>query len=114
MRSILLQWILSAAALGVVAHLVPGFHVAGIGAALIAAVVIGFINGTLGFVLKAVTFPLAIVTLGLFWLIINAVMIMLASSIIPGFTVDGFGAAFWGGIVLCLVNMVFRFLLGGK
>ncbi|HEY7616551.1 MAG TPA: phage holin family protein [Terriglobales bacterium] len=106
----LLNWILSAIAVWIVSQVVPGFIVTGPFAALIAALVIGFINATLGFVLKVITFPLTILTLGIFWLIINALMLELASMLVPGFRVSGFGAAFWGGIVLSLVNMLFRML----
>jgi putative membrane protein len=81
-------------------------------AALIAALVIGFVNATLGMFLKIVTFPLTLITLGIFWLVINAAMIKLASAIVPGFHVDTFMAAFWGAIVLSLVNMFFRWLVG--
>jgi putative membrane protein len=95
----------------IVSRLVPGFAVSGPMAALIAAVVIGFVNATLGLFLKIVTFPLTLLTLGLFWLIINAVVIKLASAIVPGFHVDTFGAAFWGAIVLSLVNMALKWLI---
>jgi putative membrane protein len=108
----LLNWLLSALALWIVAHFVAGFHVSGIASALIAALVIGFVNATLGTFLKIVTLPLTIVTLGLFWLIINALMIELASALAPGFHVDSFRSAFWGAIVLSLVNMLFRWLAG--
>jgi putative membrane protein len=107
----LLHWLLSALSVWIVSRLVPGFSVSGPMAALIAAVVIGFVNATLGLFLKIVTFPLTIVTLGLFWLIINAVVIKLASAIVPGFHVDTFGAAFWGAIVLSLVNMALKWLI---
>lgn len=107
----LLHWLLSALSVWIVSRLVPGFSVSGPVAALIAAVVIGFVNATLGFFLKIVTFPLTVVTLGLFWLIINAVMIELASVIVPGFHVQTFGAAFWGAIVLSLVNMALKWLV---
>jgi putative membrane protein len=80
-------------------------------AALIAAVVIGFVNATLGLFLKIITFPLTLLTLGLFWLIINAVVIKLAAAIVPGFHVYTFGAAFWGAIVLSLVNMALKWLV---
>ena len=109
---LLLNWALSALAVWVVSHLIPGFHVNGPVAALIAALVIGFINATLGVFLKIVTFPLTLLTLGIFWLVINAAMIELASAIVPGFHVDTFGTAFWGAIVLSLVNMLFRWLVG--
>jgi putative membrane protein len=108
----LLNWALSALAVWVVAQLVPGFHVSGPFAALIAALVIGFVNATIGLFLKIVTFPLTILTLGIFWLVINAAMIELASTIVKGFRVDSFGAAFIGAIVLSLVNMIFRWLAG--
>ena len=108
----LLNWALSALAVWIVARLVPGFHVSGPLAALIAALVIGFVNATLGVFLKIVTFPLVLLTLGLFWLVINAAMIELASAIVPGFHVDTFGSAFIGAIVLALVNMFFRWLVG--
>lgn len=107
----LIHWVLTAVAIWIVSRLVPGFSVSGPVAALIAAVVIGFVNATLGLFLKIVTFPLSIVTLGLFWLIINAAMIKLASAIVPGFRVDTFGAAFWGAIVLSLVNMALKWLV---
>ena len=108
MLRLLVNWILSAVAVWVVAQVVPGVHVNGAVAALIAALVIGFINATLGLVLKVITFPLTLLTLGLFWLVINAVMLELASALVPGFQVHGFLAAFIGAIVLSLVNMVLR------
>jgi putative membrane protein len=104
----LLNWVLSAVAVWIVAQVVPGIHVNGALAALIAALAIGFINATLGLVLKVVTFPLTLVTLGLFWLVINAIMLKLASVVVPGFQVNGFMAAFIGAIVLSLVNLVLK------
>src|SRR5690242_6469488 len=108
----LLNWVISALALWIVARVIPGFHLSGPFSALIAAVVIGFVNATLGVFLKIVTFPLTLLTLGFFWLVINAAMIELASAIVPGFRVDTFASAFVGAIVLALVNMFFRWLAG--
>src|ERR1700691_4467413 len=105
---LLLHWILSALALLLVSHFVPGFHVAGLIPALIAAVVIGLLNATLGLLLKIITFPLSILTLGIFLLVINGFMILLASSFVPGFHVIGWGAAFWGAVVLALLGMLIR------
>ena len=107
----LIHWVLTALAIWIVSRFVPGFSVSGPVAALITAVVIGFVNATLGVFLKIITFPLTILTLGLFWLVINALMIELASAIVPGFHVSGFGAAFWGAIVLSLVNMALKWLV---
>jgi putative membrane protein len=112
----LLSWILSAIAVWIVAQVVPGISVHGATAALIAALVIGLINATLGVLLKIVTFPLTILTLGLFWFVINALMLELASALLsPGFHVSGFMAAFVGAIVPSIVNMLLKWLvLPGK
>lgn len=110
MGALLLQWFLTAIALLLVSRIVPGFHVDGLWPALIAALVIGLLNATLGFFLKIVTFPLSILTLGIFLLVINGLMILLASSIVRGFRVHGFFPAFWGAVVLALLGMIIRAL----
>ena len=108
MIRLLVHWLLSAVAIVIVARIVPGFEISGLGAAFIAAIVIGFINATLGLVLKIVTIPLTIVTLGIFWFVVNALMLELASSLVRGFVLTSFLSAFIGGIVLTLVNFVLR------
>jgi putative membrane protein len=107
---LLFLWLLGALALLIVAHVVPGFEIAGFGSAMIAALVVGFLNATLGFLLKLLTLPLGIVTLGLFFLVINAFILLLASAIVPGFRIRGFFAAFLGALVLTLIHLAFRFL----
>jgi putative membrane protein len=111
MLKLLLHWLLSAIALLIVSRLVPGFVVTGLVPALIAAVVIGLLNATLGLLLKVVTFPLSILTLGLFLLVINGLMILLASGVVPGFKVHGMVPAFWGAVVLAILGMLFRALM---
>jgi len=111
MLRMLFHWFMTALAVWLTSRVVPGFYVDGPTAALIAAVVIGLVNATLGLFLKVVTFPLTILTLGIFWLIINAVMLKLASAFVPGFHIQGFAAAFWGAIVLSLVNMLLKWLV---
>ena len=111
MLRMLLHWFVTALAVWLTSRLVPGFYVNGASAALIAAVVIGLVNATLGIFLKVITFPLTLLTLGLFWFVINALMIELASAFVPGFRVANFVAAFWGGIVLGLINMLLRWLV---
>jgi putative membrane protein len=108
MVRLLVQWLLSAVALLVVSQIVPGFYVQGFGPALAAALVIGLLNATLGLLLKIVTFPLSILTLGIFLLVINGIMILVASNLVRGFQVRGMGAAFWGAVVLALLGMVIR------
>jgi putative membrane protein len=107
---LLFQWLLYAIALMVVSRIVPGFVVTGLWPALIASLVIGLLNATIGFFLKIVTFPFIIITLGLFLLVINALMILLASSIVRGFHVRGFVPAFWGAVVLALLGMLIKAL----
>ena len=111
MGGLLLHWLISTASLLIVTYIIPGIQVRGLGTALIAAVVIGLINATLGLVLKVLTFPLTLLTLGLFWFVINALMLQLASFLVPGFFVSGFWSAFFGAIVLSLVNMALRSLI---
>jgi putative membrane protein len=106
--ALLIQWLLYAIALMVVSKIVPGFQVAGLWPALIASLVIGLLNATVGLVLKIITFPVSIITFGIFLLVINGLMILLASSIVRGFNVRGFGPAFWGAVVLALLGMVIR------
>jgi putative membrane protein len=113
MGGLLLHWLISTASLLIVAYIFPGIEVRGLGTALIAPIVIGLINATLGFALKLITFPLTLLTLGLFWFVINALMLQLASVLVPGFYVSGFWSAFFGAIVLSLVNMALRSLVYG-
>lgn len=108
---LLLNWLLSAVSLLLVAAIVPGFHLHGLFVALLAALVIGLVNATLGLALKILTFPLTIVTLGIFWWVINALMLWVASAFVPGFSLSGFGAALVGAIVLAFVQMLFRRLV---
>ncbi len=112
MLRLLLHWIVNAIALLIVSKIVPGFQVATLGAALIAVIVIGLLNATLGLLLKIITLPLGILTLGIFFLVINALILKLSSGLVPGFYVRTFGAAFIGAIVLALLQMLFSLLAG--
>jgi putative membrane protein len=105
---LLIRWVLNAVALLVVARIVPGFHVHSLTAALLAALVIGFVNATLGVLLKIITLPLTIVTFGLFLLVVNALMLEFSASIVPGFAVRGFAAAFWGALALSVIHLIAR------
>lgn len=107
----IVNWILSAIAVWALPYIVAGIQVRTFTTALVAALVIGFVNATLGLLLKVVTFPLTVVTLGLFWLVINALMLEVAAALVSGFEVRGFLAAFLGAIVLSVVNMVLRWLV---
>ena len=101
-------------ALFVVAYFVPGVSVSGFMSALIAAAAIGFIHATLGAVIKFFAWPFRVLTLGLVSLVINALMLMLAAAVVPGFRVDGFIAALLGSILLSVVTAVFGLFLPEK
>ena len=107
---LLVRWLMHAVALLIVAYFVPGFHVDSFSAALVAVIIIGFLNMTLGLLLKAITLPLGILTLGLFFLVINAVILEFSSRLAPGFHVNSFGAAFVGAVVLAVVHILFSFI----
>ena len=111
MLNLLLGWLASAISLLVVAYFVPGFHVDTFVTALIAAIVIGFINGTLGFLVKLVTFPLRLLTLGLLSLVINAAMLWIATYFVTGFRIDTFVTALVGSVCLSIVNWALRLVL---
>jgi putative membrane protein len=106
----LLQWLLSAISLLIVARYVSGFVVSDLISALIAAVVIGLFNATFGLLLKIITLPLGILTFGLFFLVINALMLKFASDFVPGFRVETFKAAFLGALALAILHLLFGFL----
>jgi putative membrane protein len=110
MVRLLVHWLLSAIAILIVAHYVQGFYVGSFVVALIAAVVIGLINGTLGLFVKVVTFPLTILTLGIFLLVVNAFMLKIVATFLPGFRIEGFMPAFWGALLLAILNMIIRAL----
>jgi putative membrane protein len=110
---LILNWLLSAAALLCVAYVYSGVQVRSFTAALIAAFVIGLLNAVLRPVLVLLTLPVTVVTLGLFLFVINALMFWAAASILEGFHVNGFGAALWGSVLYSLLGLVIDSALGG-
>jgi len=109
MLRLLLHWILNALALLIVSHFVDGFVVSNVVSAFIAVVVIGLLNATLGLFLKIIRRPLGILTFGLFFLVINAVILMFSSKLVPGFAVTTFGAAFLGALALAVLRLLSGF-----
>ena len=112
--SLLLRWVASAAALLLVAYLVPGIGLDGIGTAFVAALVLGLVNATIKPVLKLLTFPLQVLTLGLFTLVINAVLFALAAWLVPGFSASGFGAVFVGALAYGLIAWAIGAVVGAN
>ena len=104
MLHLLAVWIVSALALWIVAQIIPGILVRDFGSAMIAALVIAVVNAFVGPVLRFLAFPLTILTLGLFLLVINACLLKLASLFTPGFKVRGILHAILGAFVLTVLT----------
>lgn len=103
---IFLRWLVSAIAIGIAAYVVPGVTVTLTGA-LIAAVVLGALNLIVRPVLVMLTLPINIITFGLFSFVINALLVLLASYIVPGFTIAGFWTALIFALVLAIIHWIF-------
>jgi putative membrane protein len=104
----LIQWLVSGLAIIITAYLLPGVEVGGVLAALVTALILGLINAFIRPVLILFTLPLNILTLGLFTLVINALLILLAEAVVPGFAVQGFWWALLFGLVLAVVNYALK------
>jgi Predicted membrane protein len=103
---LLLRWLLNTLALFIVVTVVPGFHSQSIVTLAIAALVLGLLNAIVRPILFVLTLPLTVVTLGLFLLVLNGIMIELTSWLVPGFRIDSFLSAVIGAIVLTIVSWV--------
>lgn len=101
------QWFISALAIGIAAYIVPGVSVTLVGA-LIAAVVLGALNLFIRPILVVLTLPITVLTLGLFSLVINACLVLLAAALVPGFAIGGFWTAVLYALALSIVNWVFH------
>jgi putative membrane protein len=110
---LLIRLVVNAIALICVAYVVPGIHVSGIGGAVIAALILGIVNAILRPLLVVLALPLELITLGLFTLVINALLFWLVGALHVGLTVDGFWPAFWGAIVMAIVSWILSFLTRG-
>src|SRR3989338_2572397 len=103
---IIIHWVIAAVAILITAYILPGVAIDGFVAALVVAVILGIINAFIRPLLVVLTLPITILTLGLFVLVINGLLVMLAAAIVPGFAVASFWSAFVFGIVLALVSAV--------
>ena len=105
--NILLNWLISAIVIFVMAYVLPGVHIESFTTALAVAVVLGIMNVVIKPILFILTLPVTVLTLGLFMFVINAVLIILTSKLVPGFTVDGF---WWAMLYSILISVVSAFL----
>jgi putative membrane protein len=103
---LLVRWILNTLALFVVVQVVPDFHYRSLVTLAIAALVLGLLNALVRPILFVLTLPLTIITLGLFLIVLNAIMLELTAWLVPGFRIDSFGWACVGAVVLALISLI--------
>jgi putative membrane protein len=104
--------LLSAGLLLVVANLVEGITIDGWGAAILGALMLGLANACIRPLMILLTFPLTVLTFGLFLLIVNGITLKIAGALTPGITIEGYGSAIIGAIVLSLLNLAIAVFLG--
>jgi len=114
MRSLLIHWLITTVALAAASRVVAGIHIASIAALLVAALVLGFINAVVRPILVVLTLPITILTLGLFYFVVNGVAFAIASALVPGFTVSSFGAAMFGALAVSLLSWILGWLLNRR
>jgi len=103
---LLLRWIISALVLLLVAYIVPGVTVGSIYIALIAALLLGLVNAVIRPILIFLTLPVTLLSLGLWVLVINALMFWFIASFVQGFSVAGFGSAFLGALLVSIFSWI--------
>ena len=106
---LLLRWFINALIVILVAYLVPGIHVASFYTALLVALALGILNAVVRPILIILTLPITLLTLGLFTLIINAALFWFVSTVVKGFTVDNFGVALLGALILWIFSLFTNF-----
>lgn len=112
MQAFLWRWALNAFPLWLATYVFDGLQFSGLGPLLVAALLFGLVNAVIRPVLVLLTLPLTVVTLGLFILVINALLLMLVSAVVPGFTLGGFWTAFWAAIFIGIVSFLTNRLIG--
>jgi putative membrane protein len=105
---LLIHWIIYIVAIAVTAYLLPGVHVSGIAALVVFSIVLGAINVFLKPILVVLTLPLTVFTLGLFYFVLNALLVLLAAAIVPGFFIANFWWALLFALVLSIIHTVLR------
>lgn len=113
MLGFLLRWSINLLALVVAGSLINGIRIQSIGMSIVAAGFLGIVNAVIRPVVLILTLPINLLTLGLFTLIINALMLQLVAAVVPGFIIEGFRAAFWGALVISVVSWVLNLFVGG-
>ncbi|RBN51005.1 phage holin family protein [Flavobacterium psychrolimnae] len=110
--NLLIKILITSGLVLLIANFMPGVHVAGFTTALIVAIVLGLLNIFIKPILVILTLPVTIITLGLFLLVINALMILLCTKIVEGFSVDTFWTALFFSIILSVLQSIMNGILG--
>jgi putative membrane protein len=113
MVGFLLRWSINLLALVVAAKLIDGIRIDSIAMGILAAGIFGIVNAVIRPLVLLLTLPITVLTLGLFTFVINAVMLQIVASLVPGFTIETFRAAFWGGLVISIVSWVLNIFVNG-
>ena len=111
MIRLLIVWILNAVALMAVAYFMPQIKVTSFVSALIAAFALGAVNTLIRPVLTLLTLPISILTLGFFYLVINGLLFWMVGKMLNGFSVDGFWAAVFGGLLYGLISWLLSMII---
>jgi putative membrane protein len=111
--SLIIRWIINAVALMLVSYLFTSIEVSGFAAALVAALILGLVNAVIRPILMLITLPINILTLGLFTLVINALLFWFVASFLEGFEVAGFWSAFWGALTYSVISFLISMLVPG-
>jgi putative membrane protein len=101
-------------ALVIAGSTIPGIKIQSIQMGIIAACILGVVNAVIRPVVLLLTLPINILTLGLFTLVINALMLKLVADVVPGFTLESFRAAFWGALLISAISWLLNVFIGGK
>ncbi len=107
MTKILLHFAIIVATFLVLARYLPGFYVPDLGTAVIAALVFGLVNATLGPIVTFLSLPLIVLSLGLFWFVVNGFLLIVVAFLVPNFAINGWWPAIIGAVVLAAVNLLF-------
>ncbi|HEY6010690.1 MAG TPA: phage holin family protein, partial [Nitrospirota bacterium] len=113
MLGFFLRWSVNLLALVFAGSVMPGIRIESLEMGIIAAGILGVVNAVLRPVVLVLTLPINLITLGLFTLVINAFMLMLVSAIVPGLVIEGFWAAFWGGLIVSIVSWLVNLFVSG-
>jgi putative membrane protein len=113
MIGFLLRWSINLLSLVVAASFIKGIRIESMAMGILAAGILGVVNAVIRPLVLLLTLPITLLTLGLFTLVINAVMLQIVASVVPGFSIETFGAAFWGALIISIVSWLLNIFVGG-